>query len=149
MMRKSILYIATLLMLAMTSCAKNNGDIGLWFGLWHLDQIEIDGVPDQSYDGRYYFLFQNNVFCIRHVIEEEHSYLESYAKWNESDDGKILTINFIDTRFTPNFGPDVPQNHLNTITTLHVDTLNTTTMVLSYTNPDNSITYTYYLTHSE
>ena len=51
-----------LAIVAMSSCTKNNGDIGYWFGLWHLDSIELNGEVDNNYNGCYYFKFQNKVF---------------------------------------------------------------------------------------
>ena len=149
-MKKSIFHIV-LLVTALTvlgSCSHNNGDIGYWFGLWHLDSIEIDGVQDKQYDGQYYFLFQGKVFCIRYVNEKNHEYTEGFARWEESNNGKTMTVSFVDYRFPPYIGDAFPNNYLSIVTRFNVITLNSTTMVLSYTNPDNGITYTYYLTNT-
>lgn len=140
------IIFALLTIAVMTGCSHNNGDIGLWFGLWHLDSIEINGEPDSDYDGKYYFLFQGKVFCIRWVDEQQHSYIENYARWQESDDGKTITINFVDNRYSPNFGEDKPNNYLSTVTTFTVDTLTSTTMVLHHTRDDGAV-ITYRLTN--
>ena len=132
-------------MVVMSGCTHNNGDIGLWFGLWHLDSIEVGGAVDDEYDGNYYFLFQSKVFCIRWVNEQGHDYIESYAQWQESEDGKTMTINFVDNRFSPNMNSSIPDNYLSTVTTLAVDTLTSTTMELHYTR-DDGIVITYHLT---
>ena len=148
-MKKTIFHIILFIvaMMALGGCARNNGDIGYWFGLWHLDSIEIDGTIDDQYDGKYYFLFQNKVFCVRYVEEAIHDYREAFAKWEEDADGKTMTIRFLDNRYYPFFGPNIPNNYLSIETRFNVITLNSTTMVLSYTNPDTGITYTYYLTN--
>jgi hypothetical protein len=135
-----IIY-AILTLGALSGCTKNNGDIGLWFGLWHLDAIEIDGNPDPQYDGNYYFMFQSQVFCVRYIFEQDHEQREAFAKWQESDDGKTITINFADSRYNPHLGDDIPSNYLSTITTLTVDSLTATSMVLHYTSDDATITY--------
>ena len=81
MMRQTATHIimALLALVALSGCSHNNGDIGLWFGLWHLDTVEIDGEPDADYDGNFYFMFQNKVFCVRWVNELQHEYIESFA----------------------------------------------------------------------
>ncbi|MBR6489307.1 MAG: lipocalin-like domain-containing protein [Muribaculaceae bacterium] len=139
------IIIAIALLAGMAGCTHNNGDIGYWFGLWHLDSIEVNGETDSAYDGKYYFLFQGKVFCLRYVFEQEHDYREAFAQWKESDDQKFVTINFVDNRFTPYLGDDIPANYLSTVTTLTVDTLTSSTMVLHYTRDDGTV-ITYHLT---
>ena len=141
----SHITLAVLAIFVLGSCSKNNGDIGYWFGLWHLDSIEVNGEVDNNYDGNYYFLFQGKVFCVRYVYEGNHENIDAFAEWKESDDKKYVTINFIDDRYSPNFGSDAPNNYLSTMNTLKVDTLTSSTMVLSHTLDDGT-TVTYRLT---
>ncbi|MBO4723487.1 MAG: lipocalin-like domain-containing protein [Muribaculaceae bacterium] len=136
-----ILSIATLL--SLTSCTHNNGDIGYWFGLWHLDSIEIDGTPAADYEGNIYFMFQGKVFCIRCVDEVNHDYTESFAQWQESDDHQSMTLTFADDRFPPNISPLVP---LEVVTKFSVITLNRKEMVLEHVHSETGITRTYHLT---
>ena len=138
--------IAIFALLALSGCTKNNGDIGNWFGLWHVDNIEIDGIDDSGYDGNFYFLFQGKVFCIRWVDEVNHESIEGYAQWQESDDGKTMTVNFVDSNYSPTLYGAVPQTHLSTVNTFDVVTLNNEKMVLQLTDPETGISYTYYLT---
>lgn len=147
-MKRQAIYIFMLLvaMLAMSSCTKNEGNIGYWFGLWHLDSIELDGVTDEDYDGSYYFKFQGEVFCISWVNNQTHDYDEHFAEWESSDDDSFLTINFVDNRWSPSFNDYQPNTYLKTITTLKVLTLNNTTMVLFYADEDTGVTVTYNLT---
>ena len=49
----------TLLAAATLSCTHNNGDIGVWFGLWKVTSVEVDGSADRKYKGNMYFSFQN------------------------------------------------------------------------------------------
>lgn len=147
-MKRTLTHIALVLttLLALSSCSHNNGDIGYWFGLWHLDSIEVDGVTDDAYDGNYYFMFQGSVFCIRWINEQQHEYIESFAQWSENTADGTMTINFIDDRFSPRVSEALPDPYLSTVTTMKVVTLNSTNMVLNYLNPDTGIIYTYNLT---
>lgn len=132
--------------LALSGCSHNNGDIGRWFGLWHVDSIEVDGVPDEAYDGNYYMLFQGEVFCIRWVDEQRHENLDSYAQWQEGDDGTTMTIDFADNRFPPQIGSQLPPTYLSVVTHFNVVMLTSTTMVLTTVYPDTGATITYRLT---
>ena len=145
-MRKLAIYTLLALAALMSGCAKNNGDIGLWFGLWHLDTIEVDGEPDAAYNGCYYFLFQGKVFNLNQVDEAMHSYDSRVAQWSESDDGSTITIDFADDRYTPYFGNGYPSVYLSTVTTLRVLKLTTTTMVLEHEEQSTGSTITYHLT---
>lgn len=140
------IILAIVALMSLGSCSHNDGDIGYWFGLWHLDSIEINGTPVPDYDGNTYFMFQGKVFCIRCVYETLHAYNESYAQWQESDDHQSATITFVDDRFAPTITPLVP---LESITTFRVVTLNHKEMVIKHTHSETGDTRTYYLTRWE
>lgn len=140
------IILAIVALMSLGSCSHNDGDIGYWFGLWHLDSIEINGTPVPDYDGNTYFMFQGKVFCIRCVYETHHAYNESYAQWQESDDHQSATITFVDDRFAPTITPLVP---LESITTFMVVTLNHKEMVIKHTHSETGDTRTYYLTRWE
>lgn len=140
------IILAIVALMSLGSCSHNDGDIGYWFGLWHLDSIEINGTPVPDYDGNTYFMFQGKVFCIRCVYETHHAYDESYAQWQESDDHQSATITFVDDRFAPTITPLVP---LESITTFRVVTLNHKEMVIKHTHSETGDTRTYYLTRWE
>ncbi|MBR5119135.1 MAG: lipocalin-like domain-containing protein [Muribaculaceae bacterium] len=142
---KHIILTVTLL-LSLSSCTHNNGDIGYWFGLWHLDSIEVDGTLDTDYDGDTYLMFQGKVFCIRIVDDVDHSYIESYARWQESDDHQSMTVSFVDDRFSPTISSHVP---LEPTTKFSVITLNDKEMVLRHTHSETGVTRTYHLTRWE
>ena len=106
-------------------------------------------MPDASYDGNYYFMFQGKVFCVRYVMEQEHLTRDAYARWEESDDGQHITINFDDNNYSPYLGDDIPNNYFSIHNVLTVDTLTASTMVLHHSIANGNSTVTYRLTHWE
>lgn len=138
--------VALLALLWLTSCSHNNGDIGYWYGLWHLDSIEVDGMSDETYDGHYFFMFQGKVFSLAWIDEDNHERLESYASWQPSNDDATMTISFVDSRFTPHLGNNVSNIYLSTVTHFNVITLDATHMVLSTTSAATGSAITYHLT---
>ncbi len=137
------IILAVVALMSLSGCTHNNGDIGYWFGQWHLDSIEVNGVPVPDYDGNTYFLFQGKVFCMRCVDEARHYYADSYAQWQESDDHQSVTLNFADDRYLPTINPLV---QLETFTRLTVVMLTREKMVLEHTHSVTGAVITYYLT---
>lgn len=80
------------------SCSRNNGDIGVWFGLWKVESIEVDGEPAADYDGNVFFQFQGKVFNMR-KITEHHVYTDCFGNWEEK--GETLKLTFPDDRYVP------------------------------------------------
>lgn len=140
------IILAVVALITLSGCTHNDGDIGHWFGLWHLDSIEVDGTPAADYDGDIYFMFQSKVFCVRCVDEFNHGYVESFARWQESDDHHSMTLSFVDNRFSPTVLPLIP---LELVTTFSVVTLNEKDMILKHTHSETGLTYTYYFTRWE
>ena len=92
-MKKTTLYIISLLIvLLMGSCTRNHGDIGIWFGTWHVEQITADGNP-VNVEGDYFFQFQNKVFRVSQVYGLNEM-VESFGTWSE--DGNTMTVDFPD-----------------------------------------------------
>ena len=93
MMKKTTLYIISLfIVLLMGSCTRNHGDIGIWFGTWHVEQITADGNP-VNVEGDYFFQFQNKVFRVSQVYGLNEM-VESFGTWSE--DGNTMTVDFPD-----------------------------------------------------
>ena len=86
-----LLTLAVLAAIA-TACTHNNGDIGPWFGTWHVESIETDGSTLTDYKGGYFFQFQSSIFCVRYSDDVRNEYLESFGTWSE--DAGTLTISF-------------------------------------------------------
>ena len=93
-MKKTTLYIVLLIAVLLTaSCTRNHGDIGIWFGTWHVEQITAGGAP-VTVEGYYFFQFQNKVFRVSQVYGHE-QLVESFGTWEEHDGGK-MTVSFPD-----------------------------------------------------
>ena len=87
-----ILLVAAM-MLTLGACTRNHGDIGIWFGTWHVESITIGGAP-VSHEGDYFFQFQSHAFRVSLVGDRE-QLVESFGAWEESEDGK-LNVTFPD-----------------------------------------------------
>ena len=96
MMKKSLHIIAALsvlIVLTLGACTRNHGDIGIWFGTWHVENITFNGTSINP-KGDYFFQFQSHVFRVSRVYGHE-QLDESFGTWEESEDGK-LTVTFPD-----------------------------------------------------
>ena len=91
-MNKTTLNILLIILMAMSlgSCTRNHGDIGPWFGTWHVEQITADGVP-QNVEGDYFFQFQSKVFRVSRVYGHE-NLVESYGTWEENGDKMAISF---------------------------------------------------------
>ena len=95
-MKKTTLYIyiaAAFILISMISCTRNHGDIGPWFGTWHVESITADGTP-VSFTGDYFFQFQSRVFRVSQVKAHE-QLVESFGTW-QNDEVAQMTITFPD-----------------------------------------------------
>lgn len=88
----ALIIIISVILLILGSCTRNHGDIGIWFGTWHVEQITADGTP-VNVDGNYFFQFQSKVFRVSKVYGHD-QLVESFGTWEEND-GK-MTITFPD-----------------------------------------------------
>lgn len=91
-MKKTLFIIFVLSVLVLASCTRNHGDIGIWFGTWHVEQITADGTP-VNVEGDYFFQFQSKVFRVSQVYGHE-QLIDSYGTWDEN--GDKMTISFPD-----------------------------------------------------
>ena len=96
-MKKTTLYYVAasfaVVLLALGACTRNHGDIGPWFGTWHVQQITADGIR-VNVEGDYFFQFQSHVFRVSQVYGHEQT-VESYGAWQETDGGDML-VDFSD-----------------------------------------------------
>ena len=120
-MKKTLLYISLLtVVLAMDSCTRNHGDIGIWFGTWHVESITAQGdiyqyIVPVEVEGDYFFQFQNKVFRVS-LVTERAQLVESFGTWDESEDGNIITISFPDSTAYYISMPGLERNNVFTIT---------------------------------
>lgn len=75
-----------------SGCTKHDGDIGEWFGSWHLEGMLINGEPDQEYaDNRendknqVMISFQGTIFQMAYLESSE-----MYGSWSYA--GEVLTL---------------------------------------------------------
>ena len=54
--------VVAIVLTIVAACTKNNGDIGVWFGLWKVTSVEVDGSADRKYKGNVYAGSQNTTF---------------------------------------------------------------------------------------
>ena len=89
-MKKTLYIIMVLLatLLVLGSCTRNHGDIGPWFGTWHVESITVDGGP-VTVEGDYFFQFQSKVFRVSQVGDHE-QLVESFGTWDEGDNGTMI-----------------------------------------------------------
>ena len=83
----------------MGSCTRNHGDIGPWFGTWHVESITVSGgiyqyIEPVNVEGDYFFQFQSKVFRVSWVGDHEQT-VESFGTWDE--DGNTMAIDFPDS----------------------------------------------------
>jgi len=90
--RLALTAVVMMAAVVLTGCTHNDGDIGIWFGTWHVETITADGAA-VDVDGDYFFQFQSSVFRVSLVQEHEQS-VESYGTWSEGDG--TMTISFPD-----------------------------------------------------
>ena len=91
MMKKTLLYISLMMVvLALGSCTRNHGDIGPWFGTWHVESITANGTL-VSVNGDYFFQFQSKVLRVLLVTERD-QLVESFGTWEENDSKMILSF---------------------------------------------------------
>jgi len=132
----TLLLVATIT-LWLTGCTRNNGDIGIWFGTWHVTSITADGAA-VNYEGDYFFQFQTTVFRVSRVTDHEES-VESFGTWSEDEDASTLTVNFVD--------PDVYYLYVpgfDTVNAFHVTRMSSSQVTFTRT-ADDGVTYVYSL----
>lgn len=147
---KTTAYIRLILafvvaMAATASCTHNNGDIGDWFGKWHLKSIEINSVNDDSYDGNMVWKFQNDI--VEMDVINGHIHSEHYGTWKESDGKLILDFTHKDDNTAAGTGTYAPpsQTYLPAaVVGLKILKLSSSTLILQY-DADASTVITYSL----
>lgn len=148
---KTVRYIRLLaaVMLACfisSGCTHNNGDIGEWFGEWHLKSIEVNGQVDTDYTGDVLWKFQNNIVEMVVVSAVGHSHTEHYGTWTSDD--RTLTLNFthsddLTPAGTGKYAPPAQTLLPAAVTPLTIVKLSSSEIILKYDpEADRSIVYT-------
>ena len=135
-MKKTLLYmLSAIAVLLSGSCTRNHGDIGPWFGTWHVESITCDGLSI-AVDGDYFFQFQSKVFRVSQVTDHEQT-VESFGTWDDS--GNKMTIDFPDPTVYYIVMPGLETHNSFTVTA-------TSSHDVTFTKTDNTgVIYTYRL----
>lgn len=135
-MKTIYLFTVAVVLCLLSSCTRNNGDIGELFGLWRVTSIEINGEELDNYGGTMYFAFQTTVFCQKTVIESTHEYEDRFATWKY--EGKDIVIDFHDYLPYEITGMQEGSNHV------IIEKIKGKDMVMSYTSTEG-VEYKYIL----
>ncbi len=107
-MKRQISIALLFLVVALTSCTHNNGDIGEFFGEWRLVSMTTDGEPVKLYgEGAedfnpdfgapliYTLAFQDNMARIN-VIYAHHEYESIFGTWEQQANRLVLNFSYHD-----------------------------------------------------
>ena len=125
-------------MFVLSACTRNHGDIGIWFGTWHVESVTADGTR-VNLTGEYFFQFQSTVFRVSKVCGHE-DLVESFGTWEEQN--STMTIDFPD--------PDVFYIDMQGLESHNVFTMSdVTSKEATFTKVDaTGVSYTYQLKKS-
>lgn len=148
----AIMAVVAMVGILSGGCTRNNGDIGPWFGSWHLMSVKADGVVEAGYTGDIFWAFQNNVVMLTRIHtgnDGMHSTGESreHGTWSEDDGVLWLNFTYNDDRDTEGYQyRPFPELHLpyGEISPLVIVKAPGREMVLNYTSSDG-VVYTYTL----
>lgn len=92
-----LIGLAIVLPFIFGACTHNNGDIGIWFGTWHVEKIThvASGEPVATYHGTHFMQFQSSVIRIV-ATDSLHNYEQSFGVWDDATEG-LLNITFPDS----------------------------------------------------
>ena len=145
-------FLIAVIYCCLTSCTRNNGDIGPWFGSWRLDEITIDGEQSDEYAGNIVWKFQNNVFEMVKILINDytHGYEVCYATWSEHDEYMLIDFQHHDDVYQPDWdGRYKPfaETHLpvNGVAELKIESQTGSRVQLTYQSPTDGKTYCYKL----
>jgi len=151
----ALLVFALMCMLLATGCTRNNGDIGKWFGTWHLTEITADGRPEADYDGNIFWKFQNDIISMVRVntAPAMNTRDQVWGTWSEGDGTLSLRFDYSDNANSVENAADgkgiyVPfaETHIpyGGVTMLRIEQQKGDAVRLSYTGEDGT-EYGYFL----
>lgn len=115
----------------LASCTHNNGDIGPWFGTWHVEKMAVDGIDNPNFPDSVFFQFQSSVFCMRRIYPQQ-QYYAAFGTWEDLGNNSLRIV-FPDTAMRP-----IAEVGLDSATTLKVEQLSSHSAVLSTEPTDSS-----------
>jgi hypothetical protein len=137
------------LVIALTGCRTNNGDIGVYYGSWALKSVTIDGVEDTAWSSDNMWTtwsFQNNVICISRTNDLQDMDTR-WGTWSEDNGKLLLDFRHSDDNAAAGSGQYAAPSWLyferNTVTTLGIDAQTSKSMTLSIVDANGrKIVYT-------
>lgn len=145
MMQYIRLVVALVAGAIVTGCTQNNGNIGDWFGEWHLESITVNDVDDDAYTGDVLWKFQNDIVEMVVVNAVGHSHSEHYGTWSSDDATLILNFTHHDDLHpagSSKYAPPAQTMLPAAVTQLKILRLSSKEMVLRYDPAeDKSIVY--------
>lgn len=105
------LLIATVssLLISLSACTQNDGNIGIYFGSWTFESIEVDGneLPDYE-NGDLMIAFQSNIFRMDYENKPTPEIKTMFGTWSEDADHIILdgSADHKEGEFPPLLGVD-------------------------------------------
>lgn len=140
---KQLAGILIIIAAILSGCTRNDGDIGVWFGTWHVEKITVNGQNEADYEGNVILKFQNS------VMESQSQYAHHdtdncYAMWHQ--EGMILRLELPEGSDPGVQYGYVPELHLPWLPLIEMKILNLSgkSVELSYMS-DNGIVYGYSL----
>lgn len=139
--RITALAVVMALLAILAGCTRNNGDIGPLFGIWHLEEMRVDGVTDNSYTGNSFWSFQNDIICISTENDPlAHAPERTWGTWSRVDG--LITLDFSHTADGVQPPSYIPPAYLMfgnaDKVPLAVETEKSGNMVLKYQSPTGS-----------
>lgn len=98
--------LSALILIISNSCTRNNGDIGPWFGTWHLESIMVDGNPEVNYENNIFWAFQSEVIFLTRVPVGKpgmHTVEKRFGTWRETEGMLYLKFAYADDRDTDGY----------------------------------------------
>lgn len=90
---RSLITTLLLLLVSMTGCMHNDGDIGNLFGTWKISSVSVDGQEDQAYAGDVFVQFQTEVV---RLVQVRHNYdcVEYFGRWTREGNHLLLDLHY-------------------------------------------------------
>ena len=141
-MRALSLKLLVVAALFLTGCMQHNGDIGDWFGTWHLESMTVNGVDDSAYEQNYFFQFQTDKVRLSRIKPTYPDLLEEcFGRWEQTDN--TLTLDFSYTSASGSYWTPWPGTYLaKGVNRLHIDKLTSKHLILTLDSPERTVVYT-------
>ena len=106
-MKKTLYAIIIIIAATLSSCTRNNGDIGDLFGTWRLESLKVGDIeqPLQTGDVRVYtWAFQSHIIYIQTIFDHD-DYKRARGTWTMDEENLILDFGHTDIDGSNNYTP--------------------------------------------